>query len=116
MLEDVNCIRYDYSQNEDIDKTIRELEGNDTIISLNNGYMYKLQKYFSKVEVVNFKLYFLILSKRDTYSVDRGGEICFVGNLNKATFLEKVSLNRYKMRLYGSFNKNFASKFKKTRN
>ena len=73
MLEDVNCIRYDYSQNEDIDKTIRELEGNDTIISLNNGYMYKLQKYFSKVEVVNFKLYFLILSKRDTYSVDRGG-------------------------------------------
>ena len=39
-------------------------------------------------------------------SVYREGEICFAGNLNKSTFLEKISLDRYKMRLYGPCNEN----------
>ena len=33
ILEDVNCICYGHSQNEELDKTIRELEGNDIIMS-----------------------------------------------------------------------------------
>lgn len=121
ILEDVNCIRYGHSQNEELDKTIRELEGNDIIMSPNNGYIHELKKYISKVKFVNFKIYPYMISEYcqnaiGDCSVYREGEICFAGNLNKSTFLEKISLDRYKMRLYGPCNENLASKFKKARN
>lgn len=105
ILEDVNCIRYGHSQNEELDKTIRELEGNDIIMSPNNGYIHELKKYISKVKFVNFKIYPYMISEYcqnaiGDCSVYREGEICFAGNLNKSTFLEKISLDRYKMRAY----------------
>ena len=63
ILEDVNCIRYGHSQNEELDKTIRELEGNDIIMSPNNGYIHELKKYISKVKFVNFKIYPYMISE-----------------------------------------------------
>lgn len=120
ILEDVNCIRYGHSRNVGLDKTIRELEGNDIIMSPNNGYIHELKKYLPQVKFVNFKIYPYMISEYcqgmiSTHAVNRG-EICFAGNLNKSTFLVKMCLDKYKMRLYGSCNENLAGKFEKTRN
>lgn len=116
ILEDVNCIRYDHVQKKELDKTICELEENDIIMSPNDGYIYELKKYLPKVRFVNFKIYPYKVSEKcqsmiNTHAVARG-EICFAGNLNKSTFLEKMSLNRWKMYLYGPCN----VKFERTRN
>lgn len=55
ILEDVNCIRYGHSQNKELDKTIRELEGNDIIMSPNNGYIHELKNMFQKLNLLTLK-------------------------------------------------------------